>query len=554
MLSDIEISKEATMLNIAKIGGKLNLNDNDLEMYGKYKAKISDEVYNRLESKENGKLILVTAVNPTPAGEGKTTMSIGLSMAINKLGENSITALRQPSLGPVFGVKGGATGGGYAQVVPMEDINLHFTGDFHAITSATNLLCAMLDNHIYQGNILNINKDSVCIKRVLDMNDRTLRDITIAEGSDKNGVLRKDSFEITVASEVMAIFCLANNIDDLNYRLGEIIVAYDYNNNPVYSKDIKANSAMTALLKDALKPNLIQTIENTPCIMHGGPFANIAHGCNSVIATKLSLKLSDYVVTEAGFGADLGAEKFLDIKCRKADISPDAIVLVATIRALKYNGGVIKENLKEENLEALEKGIVNLGRHIDNLNKYGVPLVVTINKFYADKDKEIEYVKQYTKSKNVKCIVSEAFEKGSEGSLDLAKEVINMCDSEKNFKYIYDEKSSIQDKVLTLVNEIYGGKDVSYSGLTMEKIANIEKLGKDKLPICIAKTQSSFSDDKTKLGAPSDYTFKVTDIKLNNGAGFIVVYAGSVLTMPGLPKTPAAESIGVKNSNIYGLF
>ena len=558
MLSDIEISKQTKILNIEKIGKKLKLNKDDLELYGKYKAKISDQVIKKVKNNKDGKLILVTAINPTPAGEGKTTMAIGLSMAINKLKKTSIVTLRQPSLGPVFGLKGGATGGGYCQVVPMDDINLHFTGDFHAITSATNLLCAMLDNHIYQGNELNIDKDRICIKRVVDMNDRVLRDITIGQGSEKNGLERKDSFEITVASEIMAIFCLTNDLDELNYKLGEIIIAYDYNNNAIYAKDIKANGAMTVLLKDALKPNLIQTTENTPCIMHGGPFANIAHGCNSIIATELSLKLSDYVVTEAGFGADLGAEKFIDIKCRKGKFKLDAIVLVATIRALKYNGEIDKDKLNIENLEALNKGIINLDRHIDNLKKHNIPLIVTINKFYTDSENEINFVKEYVENKGVKCVISEAFEKGSLGSLDLAKEVINTIENNsKNnneMKYMYDENLSVEDKVLKLVKEIYGGKDVSYSDTAKEKIKNIVQLKKDKLPICVAKTQSSFSDDKSLLGAPSNYTFKVTDIKLNNGAGFIVIYAGKVLTMPGLPKLTAAEKIGVKNGSVYGIF
>ncbi len=544
MLSDIEISRLCKMQNITEIAKKINIDIEDLEMYGKYKAKFSTEAINKAKYNKDGKLILVTAINPTPAGEGKTTVTVGLGEAMNKIGKESIIALRQPSLGPVFGVKGGATGGGYAQVVPMEDINLHFTGDFHAITSANNLLCAMLDNHVYQGNELDIDENTVCIKRVLDMNDRTLREIKIGMGKPTNGVERKDSFQITVASEVMAIFCLAEDLKDLNYRLGEIIVAYNKSGNPVYAKDLKANGAMTAILKDAIKPNLVQTLENTPCIMHGGPFANIAHGCNSVIATKLGLKLADYCITEAGFGADLGAEKFLDIKCRKANLSPSVIVLVATIRALKYNGS-----------GDLKKGICNLERHIENLQKYNIPLVVTLNKFNTDTEEEIQIVKSACTEKGVEVIISDVFALGGNGGKDLAKKVVELAENDNKLNFIYNVNMLIKEKISKLTTEIYRAKDVEYTKEALEAISKIEKLGKGNLPICMAKTQNSFSDDKTKLGAPCDYTFKVSNASLSNGAQFIVIYAGNVMTMPGLPKVPAAESIGVdENENIIGIF
>ena len=544
MMSDIEISRACKIKNIVEIAEKLNVKSDDLEMYGKYKAKFTDEAMDKVKGNKNGKLILVTAINPTPAGEGKTTITVGLGQAMNKIGKNAIIALRQPSLGPVFGVKGGATGGGYSQVVPMEDINMHFTGDFHAITSANNLLCAMLDNHIYQGNELDIDENTVCIKRVLDMNDRTLREIEIGLGRSTNGIQRKDSFQITVASEVMAIFCLATDIYDLKNRLGEIIIAYNKAGNPVYAKDIKAEGAMTALLKDAIKPNLIQTLENTPCIMHGGPFANIAHGCNSIIATKLGLKLADYCITEAGFGADLGAEKFIDIKCRKANISPSAIVLVVTIRALKYNGN-----------GNLEEGLYNLERHIENLKKHKVPLIVTLNKFHSDTREEVEIVKNICLKNGVECIEADIFTLGGNGGKLLAEKVVEMCNITSKLEYIYDCNLTIEEKIEKLVKGIYRAKDIEYSKEALIEIEKINKLGKSNLPICMAKTQSSFSDDKNKLGAPTEYTFKITNISISNGAEFIVIYAGNIMTMPGLPKVPAAEKIDVdKDKNILGIF
>ena len=555
MLEDIEISKQAKLLNIKEVAKNIGIDEEDLEMYGKYKAKISSNFISKVKENKDGKLVLVTAINPTPAGEGKTTVTISLGEAMSKINKNAIIALREPSLGPVFGVKGGATGGGYAQACPMEDINLHFTGDFHAITSANNLLCAALDNHIYQGNELNIDKDRILVSRVLDMNDRVLRNINIGQGKVTNGVERNDSFKITVASEVMAIFCLAENIFDLKERLGNMLVAYTLDDKPVYAKDLKVHGAMTALLKDAIKPNLIQTLENTPCLMHGGPFANIAHGCNSVIATKLSLKLADYCITEAGFGADLGAEKFLDIKCEKAKITPNAIVLVATIRALKYNGGVEKENLNIEDLEALKKGICNLERHIENLKKYKVPLLVTLNKFYNDTEKEISYVKEICNKNNVKFVVCEGYAKGSLGATLLAKEVVKLCDEETNYTKIYDNNMSIKEKINVIAKEIYRASSVEYTEKAEEKIKQIQKLEKEFLPICVAKTQSSFSDDKTKLGAPTDFVLKISDISLASGAGFIVVYCGNILTMPGLPKNPASEKIDIdENGEIIGIF
>ncbi len=555
MMSDIEISKKCNKKTIDVIGSYLGASTDDLEMYGKYKAKFSEKYIKEVNKNKNGKLILVTAINPTPAGEGKTTMTIGLGDALNKLGEKTVIALRQPSLGPVFGVKGGATGGGYSQVTPMEDINLHFTGDFHAITSAVNLLSALLDNHIHQGNTLNIDINTICIKRVLDMNDRVLRNITVGKGSSVNGIERNAGFEITVASEVMAVLCLSNDIKDLENKLGDIIVAYTYEGNPVFAKDLKANSSMTALLKDAILPNLIQTLEHTPCIMHGGPFANIAHGCNSIIATKLATKLADYTVTEAGFGADLGAEKFLDIKCRKADLVPNAIVLVATIRALKYNGGVEKESLTIENVSALKQGLCNLERHIENLKKYNVPLIVAINKFYKDTEEEIKVVIDCVETKGVQCIVSTAFENGSTGSINLANAVKEACNIENNFKMLYEDSKTIEEKINIITKEIYRASSVKYSDKALNELDRISKLNKNHLPICIAKTQTSFSDDKLKLGAPDNYEFSVTDIKLSNGAGFVVVYAGNVMTMPGLPKIPAAEKIGIdENMEIYGIF
>ena len=553
MLTDIEISKKAKLLNITEVAKKLGIED--IEQYGKYKAKISNEVIKSVEKNKDGKLILVTAINPTPAGEGKTTVTISLGEAMEKINKKAIIALREPSLGPVFGVKGGATGGGYAQVCPMEEINLHFTGDFHAITAANNLLCACIDNHLYQGNELNIDKDRILISRAVDMNDRVLRDITVGQGKVTNGIERKDSYKITVASEVMAVFCLSENIFDLKEKLGNILVAYSLDNKPIYIKDLKVQGAMTALLKDAIKPNLIQTLENTPCLMHGGPFANIAHGCNSIIATKLGLKLADYCITEAGFGADLGAEKFLDITCEKGKFTPNVIVLVATIRALKYNGGVTKENLNVENLDALKKGICNLERHISNLKKYKVPLVVTLNKFANDTDKEVEFVKEFCEKNGVEFEICEGFAKGSEGAIALAEKVVKLCDEETNYTKIYDNNMSIKEKIDVLAREIYGAKDVAYTDKAEKKITEIHNLNMDKLPICVAKTQSSFSDDKTKLGAPKDYTLNISDVTLSSGAGFIVVYCGNILTMPGLPKNPTYEKIDIdENGEILGIF
>ena len=554
-MKDIEISRNANLLNITEVAKKIGIEADDLELYGKYKAKLSQKLIKKVEKNKDGKLILVTAINPTPAGEGKTTVTISLGEAFAKLNKNAIIALREPSLGPMFGLKGGATGGGYAQVAPMEDINLHFTGDFHAITSANNLLCAAIDNHIYQGNELNIDKDNILISRVVDMNDRVLRDINVGQGKDTNGIERKDSFKITVASEVMAVFCLAENIFDLKAKLGNILVAYTKDNKPVYARDLKVDGAMTALLKDAFKPNLIQTIENTPCIMHGGPFANIAHGCNSIVATKLSLKLADYCITEAGFGADLGAEKFLDIKCEKGNFTPNAIVLVATIRALKYNGGVEKENLDKEDLIALEKGICNLERHIENLKKYKVPLIVTLNKFYKDTQNEIDFVKEFCESKNVLFSICEGYEKGSEGALNLAEKVIKLCEEETNYTKLYDNNSSIEDKIFKIASQIYRASSVEYTEKSKEKIEQIKKLCMDNMPICVAKTQSSFSDDKKKLGAPTDFVLKVSDVAIASGAGFIIVYCGNILTMPGLPKRPAFENVDIdENGEIIGIF
>ena len=553
MLTDIEISKKAKLVNITEVAEKLGIKD--IELYGKYKAKVKENFIKSLEKNKDGKLVLVTAINPTPAGEGKTTVTISLGEAMEKINKKAIIALREPSLGPVFGVKGGATGGGFAQVCPMEDINLHFTGDFHAITAANNLLCACIDNHLYQGNKLNIDKNRILVSRTVDMNDRVLRNITIGEGKETNGIERKDSFKITGASEVMAVFCLSKDIFDLKKKLGNILVAYSLDNKPIYVKDLNVQGAMTVILKDAIKPNLIQTLENTPCLMHGGPFANIAHGCNSIIATKLGLKLADYCITEAGFGADLGAEKFLDITCEKGNFTPNVIVLVATIRALKYNGGVAKENLNEENLDALRKGICNLERHISNLKKYKVPLIVTLNKFTNDTEKEINFVKEFCIDKGVEFEICEGFAKGSEGATDLAKKVVNLCNEETHYTKLYNNNMAIKEKIDVLAKEIYGAKDVDYTNEAIEKIAEIEKLNMDKLPICVAKTQSSFTDDKTKLGAPKDFTLKVSDISLSSGAGFIVVYCGNILTMPGLPKNPTYEKIDInEDGEIIGIF
>ncbi len=561
MLTDIEIAQRAAMLPITEVAEKLGIRPEELEPYGKYKAKLSDELAQRLSDRPDGKLILVTAINPTPAGEGKTTTSVGLGEAMAKIGKNAVTALREPSLGPVFGIKGGAAGGGYAQVVPMEDINLHFTGDMHAITAANNLLCAVIDNHLQQGNELSIDPRRILFKRCMDMNDRALRYINVGLGGKANGVPREDGFLITVASEVMAILCLSSDLKDLKRRLGDILVAYRFDNTPVFAKDLGVNGAMAVLLKDALKPNLVQTLENTPVIMHGGPFANIAHGCNSVRATRLALKLGDYAITEAGFGSDLGAEKFFDIKCRYAGLNPSCVVLVATIRALKYNGGIPKQELAKENVDALKKGIVNLGAHIDNMRQYGVPVVVAINRFGTDTAAEIAAVEEYCGEKNVPFSLTEVFAKGGEGGVDLAKKVCEVCDidpaSEQgaHFAPIYDEKLPIKEKIETLARKIYHAGEVSYTSQAEKSMAEIESLGYDKLPICVAKTQYSLSDDPTKLGSPEGYTLHVRDVKLSAGAGFLVVFTGDIMTMPGLPKVPAALSIDLdENGNITGLF
>lgn len=555
MLSDIEIAQNAKMKDITEIAQNLGILPSELEPYGHYKAKINDSVFDRLHEKKDGKLVLVTAVNPTPAGEGKTTVSIGLGEAMNKIGKKAIVALREPSLGPVFGIKGGAAGGGYSQVVPMEDINLHFTGDMHAITSANNLMCAMLDNSLQQGNELNIDPRRIQVKRCLDMNDRALRNIVISLGGKLNGVPREDHFCITVASEVMAVLCLSSDIFDLKKRLGNILVAYTYDGQPVYCKDIKADGAMTVLLKEAIKPNLVQTLENTPAIMHGGPFANIAHGCNSVRATKTALKLADYAVTEAGFGSDLGAEKFLDIKCRFASVKPSCIVLVSTVRSMKYNGGVAKENLKEENLEALKKGSENLGAHIDNLKKYGVPVVVAINHFYADTQAEIDYIEQYCKDRGADFAVTKCFAEGGAGSIELAEKVVEACEKENNFHYLYDIDMPLYDKIETIAREIYGADGVDYTKEARTSLDEFIKLGADKMPVCMAKTQYSLSDNPKLLGRPHGFRITVSSASLSNGAGFVVCQTGSVMTMPGLSKSPAAYRIDIdENGNTVGLF
>ena len=556
MLSDIQIAQQTPCLPITEIAKKLNIDADDLEMYGKYKAKLPLSLNKKYADRENGKLILVTAINPTPAGEGKTTITVGLGQAMNKIGKNACIALREPSMGPVFGVKGGAAGGGYSQVIPMEDINLHFTGDMHAITAANNLLCAIIDNHMQQGNDLKIDQRRILFKRCLDMNDRALRNVIVGLGGKVNGVPREDGFMITVASEIMAILCLATDIEDLKTRLGNILVAYTLDNEPVYARDLNAVGSMAALLKDAIKPNLVQTLENTPAIMHGGPFANIAHGCNSVTATKLALKLADYCITEAGFGADLGAEKFLDIKCRYAGLKPECIVVVATIRALKYNGGVARADLQEENVEALKKGIVNLKTHIENMRKYNVPVVVAINKFHTDTDAEIAYIKEFCEEMKVPVSLAEVFAKGGEGGMDLAEKVCAVIDEGKaDFHPLYDEKLSIKEKLNTIAKEIYRADGVIFTAAAEKAIKDIENLGKDKLPICVAKTQYSLSDDPTKLGKPENFMMTVREVKLSAGAGFIVCLTGDIMTMPGLPKVPAAYKIDVDaDGKIDGLF
>lgn len=556
MLSDIEIAQKAKCLPIKEIAKSLSIEEDDLELYGKYKAKLPLSLVDKYSDRPDGKLILVTAINPTPAGEGKTTVTVGLGEAMSKIGKNAVIALREPSMGPVFGIKGGAAGGGYAQVIPMEDINLHFTGDMHAITAANNLLCAIIDNHIQQGNELSIDPRRILFKRCLDMNDRALRNVIVGLGGKLNGVPREDGFMITVASEVMAILCLASDIDDLKLRLGRILVAYTYDGKPVYAKDLQVVGAMAALLKDAIKPNLVQTLENTPALMHGGPFANIAHGCNSVTATKLGLKLADYCITEAGFGADLGAEKFLDIKCRYAGLKPSCIVIVATIRALKYNGGVAKSDLKYENVSALEKGIVNLQTHIENMKKYGVPVVVAINRFMTDTDEEIKVIEDFCEKQDVLVSLTEVFANGGNGGVDLAKKVVKTIEKKpSDFKPLYDAELPIKEKLDIIAREIYRADGVVYTKSAEKAIAEIEALGKDKLPVCVAKTQYSLSDDQTKLGKPENFTITVRDVRLSAGAGFIVALTGDIMTMPGLSKQPAAYSIDVDtDGNIKGLF
>ena len=555
MLTDIEIAQNAKMKDINEIAASLGISSDEIDPYGHYKAKISDSVMERLKDKKDGKLILVTAVNPTPAGEGKTTVSIGLGEAMSQIGKKAIIALREPSLGPVFGIKGGAAGGGYSQVVPMEDINLHFTGDMHAITSANNLMCAMLDNSIQQGNEFNIDPRRIQVKRCLDMNDRALRNIINSLGGKLNGIPREDHFCITVASEVMAILCLASDLFDLRERLGNILVAYTFDGQPVYCKDIKANGAMTVLLKEAIKPNLVQTLENTPAIMHGGPFANIAHGCNSVRATKTALKLADYTITEAGFGSDLGAEKFMDIKCRFAGLAPSCVVLVSTVRSMKYNGGVAKDDLKEENLEALKKGSVNLGAHIDNLKKFGVPVVVAINHFYADTQAEIDYIEQYCKEKGADFAVTKCFAEGGKGGTQLAQKVVEACEKENNFHCLYDLDMPVYEKIETIAKEIYGADGVDFTKEAKNAIDGFVKLGADKMPVCMAKTQYSLSDNPKLLGKPENFRITVSSASLSNGAGFIVCQTGSIMTMPGLSKSPAAYRIDIdENGNTVGLF
>ncbi len=556
MKNDIEIAQSAKMEPIINIAKKIGLGEDDIELYGKYKCKISLDAIKRLENNKDGKLVLVTAINPTPAGEGKSTVTVGLGQALNKIGKNTVIALREPSLGPVFGIKGGAAGGGYAQVVPMEDINLHFTGDMHAITSANNLLCAAIDNHIHQGNLLRIDSRRIVFKRVMDMNDRALRNIVVGMGGKINGFLREDGFMITVASEIMAILCMASDLEDLKERMGNILIAYNLDGEPVYAKELEVEGAMALLMKDAIKPNLVQTLENTPAIIHGGPFANIAHGCNSIIATKTALKMSDITITEAGFGADLGAEKFLDIKCRYGNLNPDCVVLVATIRALKHHGGVKKDELNISNVDALNKGMKNLEKQIENIKAYGVPVVVAINKFITDSDEEVKAIEDFCKNVGVEVSLTEVWEKGGEGGIDLANKVIKTMESEpSNFKMIYDSEESIKDKILKIVQTIYGGKGVNYTPQALKQIAEIEKFNLDKLPICMAKTQYSLSDNPSLLGRPENFDITVKEVRVSNGAGFIVVLTGDVMTMPGLPKVPAANRMDIKdNGEIVGLF
>ena len=556
MMTDIEIAQKAEMVHIREVAAKLGISEDDLDLYGKYKAKLSDDLIKRVENNPNGKLILVTAINPTPAGEGKTTITVGLGEAMGQLGKKAVIALREPSLGPCFGIKGGAAGGGYAQVVPMEDLNLHFTGDFHAITSANNLLAAMMDNHIHQGNALRIDVNRIVFKRCLDMNDRALRNIVVGLGKRVDGVPREDGFVITVASEIMAILCLASDMKDLQDRLGRIIVAYNMDNEPVTAKDLGAVGAMAALLKDAIKPNLIQTLEHTPAIVHGGPFANIAHGCNSVMATKTALKLADYVITEAGFGADLGAEKFFDIKCRMNNLKPDAVVLVATVKALKYNGGVAKSDLAAENLDALKAGIVNLEKHLENLQKYGVPVVVTLNRFVTDSQAELDFVKQFCEERDCVFALANVWEQGGKGGIELCNAVLNTLENKKsNFKVLYDDELAIKDKIKCIATEIYGASNVTYSSEAAKAIAKIEDMGFGNFPVCMAKNQYSLSDDPNKLGRPTDFDINIREVYVSAGAGFVVAITGTIMTMPGLPKVPAAEKIYVDDDGkIVGLF
>lgn len=556
MLTDIEIAQQAKMLKVGEVAAKLGISEDEIEPYGHYKAKLSQKLFDRVKDSKDGKLILVTAINPTPAGEGKTTTSVGLCEGMNKIGKKTCVALREPSLGPVFGIKGGAAGGGYSQVVPMEDINLHFTGDMHAITAANNLLAAMIDNHIQQGNALNIDVRRILFKRCLDMNDRALRNCVVGMGGKVNGVPREDHFQITVASEIMAILCLSADLNDLKRRLGNILIGYTYDDKPVFARDLKAVGAMTALLRDAINPNLVQTLENNPAIIHGGPFANIAHGCNSVRATKLALKLADYVVTEAGFGSDLGAEKFFDIKCRTAGLKPDCVVLVATIRALKYNGGVAKPDLAKENIEALQKGIVNLGVHIENMRTFGVPVVVAINHFATDTEAEIKLIREYCQEMVVKVAFSDVFAKGGDGAVELAREVVRAIDDEESrFAPIYDEKLTIKEKMDVIATKIYRADGVVYTAKADKAIKEVEALGLDRVPICVAKTQYSLSDNPTLLGKPEGFKITVSDVRASSGAGFVVIYTGDIMTMPGLPKVPSAEKIDVdENGVISGLF
>ena len=558
MLSDIEIAQSTQLKPIVQVAKELGIEEEELELYGRYKAKLNQSLFQRLQDKPDGKLVLVTAINPTPAGEGKTTTTAGLGQAMAKIGKNAIIALREPSLGPVFGVKGGAAGGGYAQVLPMEDINLHFTGDMHAITSANNLCCAMLDNHLQQGNALGIDPRRILIKRCLDMNDRALRNVVVGLGGKINGVPREDGFIITVASEVMAILCLAKDMDDLKKRLGDMLIAYTYSGQPVYARDIKADGAMTALLKDAVNPNLVQTIEGIPAIMHGGPFANIAHGCNSVRATRLALKLADYCITEAGFGSDLGAEKFLDIKCRMAGLTPSCVVVVATVRALKYNGGVPKAQLGEENIPALEKGVVNLKAHVENMQKFGIPVVVAINRFGTDTDGELQVIDNCCKELGVRYALSEVFAKGGEGGKELAQticDVIDETEGKSHFAPIYPDEAPVEEKIETIAKTIYGADKVTYTSKALKSLKEIKALGGDKMPVCVAKTQYSLSDDPALLGRPTGFAITIRDLKLSSGAGFVVAYAGDIMTMPGLPKVPAAEKIDVDSQAvIHGLF